>query len=96
MSNAKILQLLFKKTETARPFLILKIQFTLLNVGHQLISGCRNKRTMQHQPHNTTGPDKIPAQFLKVIASELASVLTTMFQSSLLQGKLRDDWKQQM
>ena len=39
------------------------------------------------------GPDKIP-RHLKETAIELSSPLTLIFQTSLKQGQLPDDWKQ--
>ena len=48
-------------------------------------------RTLNH--HKATGPDNIPAYFLKELSEELAPILTLIFQSSLHQGLLLDDWK---
>ena len=48
-------------------------------------------RTLNH--HKATGPDNIPAYFLKELSEELAPILTLIFQSSLHQGFLPDDWK---
>ena len=39
------------------------------------------------------GPDKIPRHLLKETAIELSSPLTLIFQTSLKQGQLPDDWK---
>ena len=39
------------------------------------------------------GPDKIPRHLLKETAVELSSSLTLIFQTSLKQGQLPDDWK---
>lgn len=39
------------------------------------------------------GPDSIPSKILKICASELAPVFTTLFQASLDQGVVPDDWK---
>ena len=40
------------------------------------------------------GPDNLPARFLKEVSSEIASVLTLIFQASLDQGSLPEVWKQ--
>ena len=39
------------------------------------------------------GPDKIPGRLLKETAVELSSPLTLIFQASLKQGQLTEDWK---
>ena len=39
------------------------------------------------------GPDEIPGCLLKETATELSSPLTLIFQASLKQGQLPDDWK---
>ena len=43
--------------------------------------------------HKATGPDEIPARLLKETASETSAMFTTLFQASLLQGKLPTEWK---
>jgi len=43
--------------------------------------------------HKATGPDNIPAYFLKELSTELAPILTLIFQSSLHQGILPKEWK---
>ena len=43
--------------------------------------------------HKATGPDDIPARLLKEVAVEIAPIFTHLFQTSLNQGKLPDDWK---
>ena len=45
-------------------------------------------------PHKAQGPDNIPPNFLKCCAKELSPSLTLIFQASLEQGKVPDDWKQ--
>jgi hypothetical protein len=40
-----------------------------------------------------SGPDLIPCRFLKELASELAPILTALFQQSLREGALPSDWK---
>ena len=44
-------------------------------------------------PHKATGPDGIPAYFLKELSHEIAPSLTLIFQSSLQQGVLPAEWK---
>ena len=43
--------------------------------------------------HKATGPDNLPACFLKSYADELTPGLTLLFQSSLAQGKVPNVWK---
>ena len=45
------------------------------------------------QPHKASGPDNLPARFLKEVANQIAPVLTIVFQASLDQGHLPDIWK---
>ena len=47
----------------------------------------------QVDPYKATGPDGIPPRLLKEIANELSPSLTLVFNASLQQGKLPDDWK---
>ena len=44
-------------------------------------------------PHKATGPDNIPARFLKETADELSPALQLLFQASLDQGTLPTAWK---
>ena len=43
--------------------------------------------------HKVTGPDNIPAYFLKELSNELAPILTLIFHSSLHQGLLPEEQK---
>ena len=43
--------------------------------------------------NKATGADSIPSRILKICSNELAPVLTVLFQASLDQGKIPDDWK---
>jgi len=43
-------------------------------------------------PHKATGPDSIFSQFLREMAHPLAPALALVFQASLDQGKIPDDW----
>ena len=44
--------------------------------------------------HKATGPDEIPAYVLKTAADELAPALALLFQLSMDQGEIPQDWKQ--
>ena len=44
------------------------------------------------QTHKASGPDNLPARFLKEVAYEIAPVLTIVFQASLDQGHLPNIW----
>ena len=43
--------------------------------------------------HKATGPDNITAYFLKELSNKLVPILTLIFQSSLHQGLLLEEWK---
>ena len=45
-------------------------------------------------PHKATGPDSIPSRFLKDYAEEISPALTLIFQASLHQGDIPEDWRQ--
>jgi len=45
------------------------------------------------QPNKASGPDNLPARFLKEIANQIAPALSIVFQASLDQGCLPDIWK---
>ena len=45
-------------------------------------------------PHKAEGPDHISTRFLKEFADELSPAMTLIFQASLQQGEVPDDWKQ--
>jgi len=47
-------------------------------------------------PSKATGPDNIPAQFLKLFAEDLSPCLFTLFSASLKQGVIPADWKRAM
>ena len=44
-------------------------------------------------PYKASGPGKIPTRFFKEFATEIAPCLTILFQASLNQGIIPDDWK---
>ena len=45
------------------------------------------------QAHKASGPDNLPAHFLKEMANKIAPVLIIIFQASLDQGSLSAIWK---
>ena len=45
------------------------------------------------KPHKAAGPDNIPARILREAANNLAPAMTILFQASIDQGTLPDDWK---
>ena len=45
-------------------------------------------------PHKAIGPDSIPSRFLKEYADEITPALTLIFQASLQQGEVPQDWRQ--
>ena len=44
--------------------------------------------------HKATGPDGLQARLLKELAAELTPVFTVLFQASVNQGLIPDDWKE--
>ena len=46
------------------------------------------------KPHKAAGPDNLPARILKEAAPNLAPALTLVFQASINQATLPDDWKE--
>ena len=47
----------------------------------------------EEDPSKATGPDQIPGKLLKICASLLADVFAILFQASLDQGVVLDEWK---
>ena len=45
------------------------------------------------EPHKSSGPDQIPGRLLKLMSSEIAPSLTLIYQASLEQSVLPQDWK---
>ncbi len=45
------------------------------------------------KPHKATGPDLIPARFLKEHAAQLAPILSIVFSKSVQEGRVPSDWK---
>ena len=43
--------------------------------------------------HKATGPDGIPGKLLKILAPELSDIFTVLFQTSLNQGAVPEDWR---
>ncbi|XP_062605203.1 uncharacterized protein LOC134266991 [Saccostrea cucullata] len=44
-------------------------------------------------PSKATGPDNIPGKLLREASTELAPAMTLLFQASVDQGRIPDDWK---
>ena len=44
-------------------------------------------------PHKAQGPDAIPSRFLKEFAEEIAPARTLVYQASVQQRTIPDDWK---
>ena len=51
------------------------------------------KQLSSLNPHKATGPDGLPAHVLKECAHEIAPYLTLIFQKSLQEGNVPEDWK---
>ena len=51
------------------------------------------KLLLNIKENKATGPDGIPGQILKICANELAGVYRLLFQASLNQGVVPDDWR---
>lgn len=45
-------------------------------------------------PNKANGPDKVPGKFLKLCANELVDIYQILFQASLDQGIVPQDWKE--
>ena len=52
------------------------------------------KLLRQLNPNKATGPDSIPARFLKECSDALSPILTTLFRKTFEEGKLPRDWKE--
>ena len=62
-------------------------------VIHWLLCAMATKSVMQGMhPHNAEGPDHIPTKFLEEFAAKLPSAMTLIFQASLQQDEVPDDW----
>ena len=44
--------------------------------------------------HKATGPDTIPGELLKELASEISPISTTIYNASIKQGKIPNQWKE--
>ena len=51
------------------------------------------KLLQKTSPRKATGPDCILARILKDCASELAPILSIIFNKSLLEGRVPEDWR---
>jgi hypothetical protein len=45
-------------------------------------------------PHKATGQDNIPGKLLKELATETSLILATIFNASIRQGRIPDQWKE--
>ena len=54
------------------------------------------KQLEQLNVHKSTGPQKIPAQVLKMLSNEIAPMLTLIFQQSYNSGAVPYDWTKAM
>ena len=52
-----------------------------------------NKLLQHLNPHKATGPDEVSARLLKETAQQVAPALTLLFQASLDQGTVPEEWK---
>ena len=52
------------------------------------------KLLLNLKPHKATGPDSISTFILKSAAHELAPILTRIYQTSLNQGEVPQDWRE--
>ena len=58
---------------------------------------CKNgilKLLLNINPNKANGPDEIPGRFLKTCAREIADIYQVLFQASLDQGIVPQDWKE--
>jgi hypothetical protein len=46
-----------------------------------------------HNPHRATGPDQVSPRLLKETAKQISPALTLVFQASINQGKVPEEWK---
>ena len=46
-----------------------------------------------HNPHKATGPDQVSPRLLKETAKQISPALTLVFQASINQGKVPEEWK---
>ena len=44
--------------------------------------------------HKATGPDTIPGKLLKELVSEISTILTTIYNASIKQGKIPNQWNE--
>jgi hypothetical protein len=44
-------------------------------------------------PHKATGPDQVSPRLLKETAKQISPALTLVFQASINQGKVPEEWK---
>lgn len=73
-------QILTKTTRRPLPVLVITVPGV-----HKLLEKIK--------PNKATGPDNIPARFLKEYSSFLAPILTTLFERSVAEGMVPEEWK---
>ena len=59
----------------------------------QVGRNCVMKLLRGLKPHKAKGPDEISSRFLKEMASPITPALTLIYQASLEQGQISDEWK---
>ena len=52
------------------------------------------KLLLNINPNKANGPDNVPGKFMKMCAHELADIFQILFQASLDQGTVPQDWKE--
>ena len=57
------------------------------------VNGVR-KLLSKLNPYKSSGPDTVSARFLKEVANEIAPALTLLFNASLCQGLIPNEWKE--
>ena len=62
-------------------------------ISHAVSLGGVTNLLQNLNPHKATRPDGIPAYFLKEFSNKIAPILTLIFQSSIHQGYIPDEWK---
>ena len=58
-----------------------------------ITSDCIQKLLQNLKKHKVPWPDKLSPQLLKSVAAEVAPILKLIFDSSVEQGCVPDDWK---
>ena len=66
-----------------------------VNPMNSIIVQCSGvlKQLRNINPHEVTGPDQIPAKFLFEFAEEVAPALTLIYNKSIIESKIPEDWR---